>query len=227
MTLRRFLAAVVVVLLPAACATGPQTKESTPERAVEDTYIAFQEALLSGDGAQVAELTTADSGDFYRDMADEALTAGRGRLAEMGLDQRLVVLTLRHGLSAVQLKRMTGKELLALWVDRGWIWIEEGWIDRDYFADKEPGNYRIMGQAAAARASGYLSWPRQGVAFRYEDGGWRVNFSHSYGPPNKVAEALRAYYRYGDKMTEEEYIFTTLEKATGQKPGPDIWNPPL
>lgn len=227
MSFRRVLAALVILLLPAACATGPRTEANTPERAVEDTYVAFKEALLAGDGARVAELTTASSGDFYRDMADEALSAGRSRLADLSLDHRLIALTLRHALSPYELKRMSGKELLTLCVDRGWIWIEESWIDRRYFAGKQPDNYRIIGRAAAAGVDDYLSWPRQGVTFRYEDGRWRVNFEQDVVPPNQVTEALIAYYRYGQEMTEEEYIFKTLEEATGRRPGPEIWSPTL
>ena len=223
----RFVLLVLAALLPAACASGPQTEAGSPERAVEDSFLAFQAALLAGDGAQVAALTTADSGNFYRDMADEALTAGRARLSEMTLDHRLVALTLRHGLTALELKRMSGKELLQLCVDRGWIWVEQGWIDRQDFARKRPENYRIIGEAAAARVDNPLSWPRDGVAFRFEEGAWRVRLRHDSGAPNLIAEALIAYYRFGREMSEEEYIYATLEEATGKRPGPDIWSPPL
>jgi len=227
-SLPRSLLALGLALLLAACAVGPKTGDKTPERAVEETFLAFKEAMLTENGQQVAALTTADSGDFYRDMADEALTAARGRLAELSLDQRLVTLTLRHSLSAREMKRLSGKQLLALWVERGWIWMEESWIDRRELARTYPENYRIIGSAAAAQVDDYGEWQSgAGVAFRFEEGAWRVRLMHESGPPDPVAEALRAYYRYGTRMTEEEYIFTTLEKATGRAPGPDIWNPPL
>src|SRR3546814_17233807 len=70
--------------------------------------------------------------DYYRDRADDALSAGPGQLQSVPLDQTLVVLTLRHAVPPTDLKSLSGRELLALWVERGWIWVEEDWVDRQH-----------------------------------------------------------------------------------------------
>src|SRR3546814_15522393 len=56
---RGVLALLLVAVLPAACATGPVTEADTPERAVEDSFVAFRQAVLDGDGEQAAALTPA------------------------------------------------------------------------------------------------------------------------------------------------------------------------
>src|SRR3546814_16661343 len=77
---RGVLALLLVAVLPAACATGPVTEADTPERAVEDSFVAFRQAVLDGDGEQAAALTTAASRHYYRDRADVATSAGTGPL---------------------------------------------------------------------------------------------------------------------------------------------------
>src|SRR3546814_1883997 len=89
------------------------------------------------------------------------------------------LLTLRHAVPPTDLKSLGGRELLALWVERGWIWVEEDWIDRQHLASTWPTRYRIIGLAAAARVNNELYWPpAPGVTFNYERNGWRVNFLH-------------------------------------------------
>src|SRR3546814_5135507 len=92
--------------------------------AVEDRFVAFRQAGLDGDGEKAAALTTAPSWGYYRDRADDALSAGPGQLQSVPLDQTLVVLTLRHAVPPTDLNSLSGRELLALWVERGRIWVE-------------------------------------------------------------------------------------------------------
>src|SRR3546814_12172140 len=119
------LARLLVAVLPAACATGPVTEADTPERAVEDSCFAFRQAVLDGDGEKAAALTTAASWDYYRDRADDALSPRPGQLQSAPPDHALVVLPLRHAVPPTALKRLSGRELLTLWVARGWIGVEE------------------------------------------------------------------------------------------------------
>src|SRR3546814_19774378 len=90
---RGVLALLLVAVLPAACATGPVTEADTPERAVEDSFVAFRQAVLAGDGEKAAALTTAASWDYYRDRAADALPAGPGQLQRLPTDQTTLDLT--------------------------------------------------------------------------------------------------------------------------------------
>src|SRR3546814_383094 len=148
------------------------------------------------------------------DRADDALSAGPGQLQSVPLDQTLVVLTLRHAVPPTDLKSLSGRELLALWVERGWIWVEEDWIDRQHLASTWPTRYRIIGLAAAARVDNELYWPpAPGVTFNYERNGWRVNFLHDRRTTNPVSEALIAYFRVGRHGSIENSLYAPLEQT--------------
>src|SRR3546814_2557680 len=153
---------------------------------------------------------------YARDRAHDTLAAGPGQLHSVPLDQTRVVLALRPAVPPMDLKGLSVRELLALWVERGWIWVEEDWIDRQLLASTWPTRYRIIGLAAAARVDNELYWPpAPGVTFNYARNGWRVNFLHDRRTTTPVSEALIPYLRVRSHRSTENYIYATLDTVTG------------
>lgn len=226
----RIVLAALFALLAAACATQPQTAAGSPERAVEDSYSAFRSALLAGDGDTAAELATVESWNFFGDMAIDALRAERHEVERMSLDRQLIVLVLRHGLTVEQLHTMSGEALLAHLIDEGWIWIAKGWVKRDTLATARLSDFYVLQQRASASGDGErgTEWPvGLGATFRYEREGWRVEFHFKSAEYSHKTRIIAAYF-YGDRYRRgEDYIYGTLQNATGRPAGPGIWNPPL
>src|SRR3546814_15849886 len=110
---RGVLALLLVAVLPAACATGPVTEADTPDRAVEDSFVAFRQAVLDGHGAKAAALTTAASWDYYPHRADDPPSARPAPLHSVPLDQTLLVLTPRPAVPPTAPQRLSGRAPLA------------------------------------------------------------------------------------------------------------------
>lgn len=212
----RVLLVLMLGLLATACAAVPQTEPTSPEYAVEQTFLSYKEALLARDGAGGAALVTADSWEYYREMADEALVADRDRLEQMNFADRVIVMLFRHALTPAELRRMSGEELVAVSIDKGWI-------SRESTANLRLTNYSISGdsaQAYAIRRDGKLSTVK--LDFAQERGAWRLDLlgiiaiSRTAMP---LAIALSG-------MTENDLLFATLKEGTGRTAGPEIWTPP-
>ncbi len=217
MKLRLSIVVALIALLPAACATKPQTAEGTPERAVEQTFLGYKTALLEEDGGAASDLVTAGSLEYYRDMADESLTANRARLMDMHVVDRITILLFRQGLTTEQLRRMSGKELMAFAVERGWF-------SENSVATAELTNYRTEGAFAEAnllRRDGSAS--SIGMEFRREDDAWRLDLLHNLDVARKSMRLALAL----SGMSEEELLRKSLESSTGEKVTPAIWDPPL
>lgn len=210
-------AAVLVAVLLSACAAAPQTVENTPERAVEDAFVAYKAAILAQDGTSGSALVTAASQDYYRDMADEALTADRQRLLATHIVDRITILLLRQNLTVDQLRRMTGRELTEFAIDRGWV-------SKDSAARTKLSNYRIFGDVATANVvnrSGELS--KISMRFRFEQEAWRLDLLKNLEEARKIMKLALAL----SGKTEDELLSETLEKGSSGKSGPEIWDPPL
>ena len=207
---------VLIAMLLSACAAAPQTAENTPERAVEDAFLAYTSALLAQDGVSGSALLTAASLDYYRDMADEALTADRQRLLDTHIVDRITILLFRHGLTVDQLRRMSGKELAEVAIDRGWV-------SKSSAARTKLTNYRVFGDVATANVLNRSGDPSSvAMRFRLEQGSWRLDLLKNLEEARKVMRLALAL----SGKTEDELLIETLEESSAGRPGPEIWNPP-
>jgi hypothetical protein len=209
-------AAFGLALLLAACAAQPQTREASPERAVEDTFEAYRTALLARDGATAADLVTAETWAYYREMGDVALTADEAELRNMDFVDRLTGLLFRHALTVEDLQALSGEELVAVSIDHGWI-------SRDRTAGLTLVNYTIEGDTATAYSRGRDGKPTKSkMTFYQERGAWRIHLLDNIKQSRstmKLAIALSG-------MTEEQLLFESLKRGVGRPAGPEIWEPP-
>lgn len=201
---------VLLLALPMAPAAA------APKDDVAATFAAYKQAVQETDGAAVAEMVTQDSRDLHRSYASLALTLDRAALNRLHLSDRLTVMLLRHSLAREQLMKMSGGEIIAYAV-------QQGWISKEGTAGIRLGNYQVAGDLATGtllRADG--SETKYKVEFAKEGGAWRLNLK-------KMLEFRRIGIEYTVEqagMTEDQFILSLLEYSTGEKPGPDIWNPP-
>jgi hypothetical protein len=217
MTLRFYIVALLVSLLPAACSPTLRTAADTPERSVEVAFLVYKSALQQRSGAVASGLMTRASHGYYRQIADEALTADRQRLLELPVSDRMTVLMFRHGLTVEKLRHASGKALAATAVDRGWF-------GQTGAAAVELTNFRITGDEATANLLGKSGEVSEvTMKFLREDDAWRIDLLHSLEQGRKAMKLGLAL----SGMSEDELVHIALEKATGRKPGPEIWNPPL
>jgi len=208
--MRSLLSLSVVLLLALSQPAAADTEE------VEQSFLAYKTAILESDGEAAADLVTEHSHAYYRKLADQALNLDRAELHEIHLSDRLNALLLRHSLEPEELQRMSGSDVIAFAVDRGWI-------GKEGAEQLRLGDYAIDGD----HASGTILRP-DGEAtafmmeFEKEDGRWRLDLV-------ALIDLTRAAFEYTVKQTglsEDEFVLLMIEHSTGSKPGPEIWNPP-
>lgn len=210
MNLRGIGTWIVFVLLLTAPAVA------APKDDVAATFAAYKQAVLETDGTAVAEVVTQGSRDLHRSYASLALTLDHAALNRLHIADRLSVMLLRHSLPRERLMEMSGSEIIAYSV-------QQGWISKEGTSGIRLGNYQVAGDLATGtllRADG--SETDYKVEFSKEDGAWRLNLK-------KMMEFRRIGIEYAVEqagMSEDEFILALLEYSTGEKPGPEIWNPP-
>ncbi|WP_340119067.1 hypothetical protein [Pelagibius sp. 7325] len=183
---------------------------------VQESFLAYKAAILASDGEAVADLVTQESRDYYRKLADQALTLDREALHKIHLSDRLNAMLLRHSLEPEQLESMSGGAVVSYAVDRGWI--GRGGADQ-----LQLGHYQVDGD----RASGSILRPDGEASpfkmeFEKEEGRWLLDLV-------ALTQLTRAAFEYSVQQTglsEDEFVVLMLEHASGRKPGPEIWSPP-
>lgn len=199
---------LALLLLPAAAKADPA--------AVERSFEAYRQAVLSGDGAAAAEVVTSRSHAFYKSLADYALTLDREGLARLHVTERLTVMQLRHSVDPQVIARMSGKDLVASAVN-------SGWIGKGRMADLRLGAYDVRGELASVPVldqngeAGPIT-----LHFLKEEGKWRLDLVSVLA----ISRGTMDYVILQSGMTEDEFVLFALEYNSGRKPGPEIWDPP-
>lgn len=204
----------VLLLLFFLAAPRPAVAEPVDE--VKESFQTYRSAIIEADGEAAAEVVTQSSRDYFRSLADQALTLDRAGLHELHLTDRLYALLLRHDLDRQTLQSMTGGEVVSYAVD-------EGWIGRSGASQLRLGHYEIDGD----RASGVILQPDGmqstfKMEFVKEGGRWLLDLV-------ALMNLTRTAFEYAVRqsgISEDEFVLLMLEQGTGRKAGPEIWSPP-
>ena len=114
MQLMRTVLAFALMLLPFTAAAEPADD-------VKESFLAYKAAIVEADGEAAAEVVTEGSHEYFRKLADQALTLDRDAMHQIHLGDRVYSMLLRHTLDRGQLESMSGEEVVSYAVDEGWI----------------------------------------------------------------------------------------------------------
>lgn len=193
--------------LPAAADTPAEVRE---------TFLTYKTAVILSDGAGAAEVVSSGSHDHFRSLAEQALTFDRSALLQVELTERLYTLLLRVTLKPTDLDGMSGSELVAFTIDRGWI-------GRNGAPRLEIGTSVIEGDSASAailRPDGEES--PYDLQFVRQQGEWRLDLV-------ALMELIHVAFQNEQKnsgLSEDEFVMRMIEHGTNQTVGPEIWDPP-
>ena len=114
----------LVSILCLAClstwATIGIAAESGDKAAIRKTFEAYKAAILKDDGKAAANLVTDNTIDYYGKMKRLAVYASENYVKAQSLVDQMMALLLRLQIAPDSLKKMTGKEVFAEAVKRGW-----------------------------------------------------------------------------------------------------------
>ena len=209
--MRSLLTLLLLVLLgqPLAAAAEPVEK-------VKESFQIYKTAILDADGAAAAAIVTQGSRDYFRKLADQALTLDHQGLHEINLSDRLYTMLLRHNLGRKELESMSGREVVSYAVD-------EGWIGRQGAEQLQLGHYEVEGDTA----SGTILRPDGGstsfkMEFVKEEGRWLLDLV-------ALMQLTRSAFEFAVKQSgidEDTFVILMLREGSGRPPRPDIWEPP-
>jgi hypothetical protein len=213
MKLRLFMLALLVALLPATAFADPAE--------VEQSFAAYKQALIDGDGAAASALTASDTHAFLAQTLERALTMPEAELRALPLLDQISVLMLRHNMKAEQLRAMKQDDPVAYAVS-------QRAFDMNEVQKLETADFTVTGDHAQAPLSNLKGSPIPvHVHFKEEGGSWRFDLLSSIAPFRSVFDAqagmLQALQTSDGKSGVVPLI---IHLISGRAPDANIWNPP-
>jgi hypothetical protein len=205
---RAFFSSFVVAILTGSCGG------SSPEDDVRAAWAEFKAATLSGAGDVAASRVTNATHEYFGELRTLALEAERAHLETLVLERVFSVLLFRARLSRAELERMTGRDLYAHAVAKGWV----GKNDTGALGI---GDVEVIGDSASAMSTKVDVPTGLKLHFIRQDGAWRVDVMNLMKYANVAIDAMRKK----SGLSEEEFLATMIQTLTGKKLTGELWNP--
>ena len=214
--LRRYLLLIVLIPWLSSCtmAARPSVEESVDQQAVRQIFSAYKYALLNDLGPEAADLVSEKTLRHYDQLRQLALAGDANELKELPSFNRLVVLAIRHNVSAPALRKMHGKDIFSYGV-------KNQWVAKDSVAPFELGNINIYGNYAGGDISFSGSTTSSQLEFRKENGVWRLNLMPLLERVSRERSA-----QLNSNQDENKAILGIIEQMSGRKVDAGIWTPP-
>ncbi|GAB4241205.1 MAG: hypothetical protein Tsb0032_44220 [Kiloniellaceae bacterium] len=205
----RLLAVLLFLVLPLPAAAEPVDD-------VRESFLVYKSAIIEADGEAAAGVVSQDSRNYFRKLADHALTLDHDGLHQIHVSDRLYAMLLRHNLDRATLQGMSGGEVVSYAVD-------EGWIGREGATQLRLGHYEVDGDHASGtilRPDGLKTSFK--MEFVKEGDKWLLDLV-------ALMQLTRTAFEFAVQqsgLSEDEFVMLMLEHGSGRKPGPEIWSPP-
>jgi hypothetical protein len=205
----------LAVSATASDAPAQPKDQSADTLAIEAVFSAYKDALLKSDGSGAADVLSARTIAFYDGIVHHALNTSRAKLGELDFISKLMVARIRLEFTREQISRMTGRELLVIGVDNGWI------------SKSSVANIDRLVEIKVASSEATASMPvAPGVpAFRFlkEPEQWKLDLVASFD----LANAAMKHEITTSGLTEEQFIIRLLRVLSSKKVDERIFSPPL
>lgn len=188
---------------------------------VDQSFDAYKQALIDGDGATASQLTASDTHAFLAETLDRARTMPEGELRALPLLDQISVLMLRHNLKPEELRAMAQSDPVAYAVD-------QRAFDMNEVQKLEAESFSVNGSHAQAQLSNLKGSPIPvSVHFKEEAGTWRFDLLSSIAPFRAFFDSQAGIFsklQIGDNNSG--VVPLILHLITGRAPDANIWNPP-
>ncbi len=214
MSLRLAIAALLMLL------AAPAMAQSDPA-AVAQSFAAYKQALIDGDGTKASALTSSDTHAYLKQTLDRALTMEAAEVQALPLLDQISILMLRHNMKAEQLREMKDGDPVAYAVDHKSF-------DMNEVEKLEAAEFTVTGSQAQAPISNLKGSPIPvNVYFKEEEGTWRFDLLSSIAPFRAVFDAQAGMLSaLKTKDGNSGAVPLIIHLITGRAPDANIWNPP-
>ncbi len=181
---------------------------------VKQCFNNYKQAILVSDGEEAIKWVDEHTLQYYEEILSFSLSADSSAIQERTLMDKLTILSIRHRVPKEEVLKMSGDDFFK-------YAINEGMVGKNSVMNIEIGEVSIEGEFATGNivASGQKS-PLNFHFYKEEDA-WKIDLTSIF----QVSNAGLSSMIKSNGMTENEFIFSSLEMLTGKKVEDSIWEP--
>lgn len=182
--------------------------------AITQCFHQYKNAILEGKGSLAAEHVDSKTISYYDFILEQVKHIDSVGLYELNLNDRLMILSVRHRINNKNLHSIDGKGLFVLSIDNGLI-------SKSSLSGNEIGEVTVEDKKAKAQLLIQGMKTPVFMEFVQEKNKWKLNLTSMFEQTSSSIQKMAKR----SKMTENEFMLLMLEKSNNIKPNKAIWNP--
>jgi hypothetical protein len=187
-------------------------QQSDDSQLIKNTFSNYKKSVLEGNGTEAAKWVDSKTLTYYSKMLQAAVYADSAEVQNLELLDKLIVLSARHRVPKSEILNMQHNDFFVYSIDKGMI-------SKGTVLTVEIGEVNVDGVAANGKLISDGQVSPLFFQFAKEEGQWKLNITSLFPVSNAGLKK-----RISDnEMTEDEFIFKTLERLTGRPVGKEIW----
>ena len=174
----------------------------------------YKNAILNDNAEDAIKYVDSRTIAYYGKALELVKTADSAKVNSLNILDKFIVLAIRH---------RTEKEKILSFDARGLFMyaVKSGMVGKNTVTDQSLGEIEVDGNFAKAK----LVMNGEAAPFYFhfykEEGQWKMDLTSLFPVSIEAFDHLVK----GSGKSENQFIFSLLEMLTGEKPGPDIWQP--
>jgi len=183
---------------------------------VTAAFSSYKSAILGGDGKAAVAALSAATFEYYEQMRDLALYGSEEEVKALSALDMMQALMLRTRIKPKRLKDLSGRELVVLAVD-------SGWIGKSSAARVDIGDVTLDGHSASATVLNRGRPTTQSVAFAKEDGVWKFDLTSLFDQSSAAFELMAK----GQGGSTADFVLNIVQTTSGEPVNQNIWQAPF
>jgi hypothetical protein len=180
---------------------------------INNSFSFYKKTLTDNNPVLAVGLITQSSLDYYADLKRLALHANSDQIKNLDFSQKMLVLIFRMRITKNELQGMSARQLVM-------HAIKNGWISKAAMKNYTLGEINITGSTAYAEYKKAGRPSKSKLVFVKEEGAWKFDLVALMSEADKYMKA------YADRanVSENKLVEALVERSTGQKVTPALWN---
>ena len=192
--------------------TGITFAQNNEDKAVRNSFDNYKNAILNDNGAEAVKHVSERTIRYYDAILDHVKNSDSAKVDSLSILDKLMVFSLRHRSTRNEILTFNGRSLFV-------YAIKSGMVGKNSVANLTIGEVTIDNNTAKGQIESHGNKSPMSFDFYKEGEGWKVDLTSIF--PMSVSAFQKMAENAGE--TENQFLFSLLERVTGKKPGPEIW----
>lgn len=184
------------------------------EDSVRAVYDNYKSAILNDRGEEAVEFVDSRTIAYYDKIIELVKTADSSKLETLSLLDKFMVLIVRYRTSKEDILAFDGNELLI-------YAINSGMVGKSSVANNTVGEVTIVDEFATGEFVSNGQKSPFDFHFYYEGGRWKLDLTSIFA----VSDTAFKQVIEQSGMSENEFLFTTMESLGDTRVSSEIWHP--